>query len=60
MAAESPKSSNNVTGTFFNTEYLLPKDLSFEHGGGKLASCPGRHLTLLRPCVAVDCIFLNY
>jgi len=28
---------------------LLPKDLRFEHGGAKLASCPGRHITSLRP-----------
>jgi len=26
--------------TFFNAVYLLPKDLRFEHGGAKLASCP--------------------
>jgi len=25
-----------------------PKDLRFEHGSVKLASCPGHHLTLLR------------
>ena len=43
------KSPNNVTWTFFNTVNLLPKDLRFEHGGTNLASCPGRHLTLLRP-----------
>jgi len=29
---------------------LLQKDLRFEHGGAKLASCPGRHLTSLHPC----------
>jgi len=34
-----------ITGFFFNTLHLLPKDLTFEHGGAKLASCPGRHLT---------------
>jgi len=45
-----PKSLNNVTSTFFNTAHLLPKKLRFEHGGAKLASCPGRHLTSLRPC----------
>jgi len=47
-ASESP---NNVASTFFNVVYLLPKDLKFEHGGAKLASCPGRrrHLTSLRP-----------
>jgi len=32
---------------FFNTVHLLPKDLRFEHGGAKLASCPGPHLTSL-------------
>ena len=45
-----PKSPNNVTSTFLNT-HLLPKDLRFEHGGSKFDSCPGRHLTSLRPCV---------
>jgi len=35
--------------TFFNTVHLLPKDLSFEHGGAKVASCPGHHLTSLCP-----------
>jgi len=30
--------------------HLLPKDLRFDHGGAKLASCPGLHLTSLRPC----------
>jgi len=34
---------------YFNTVQLLPKDLRFEHGGAKLVSCPGRHLTSLRP-----------
>ena len=45
-SAESP---SNVTSTFFKTVHLLPKDLRFEHGGAKLASCPGRHLTSSRP-----------
>jgi len=45
----APKSPNNVTSAFFNTVHLLPKDLKFEHGSAKLASCPGRHLTWLRP-----------
>jgi len=44
----APKSPKNVTGTFFNTAHLLPKDLRFKHGGAKLASCPGRHLTSVR------------
>jgi len=30
--------------------HLLPKDFRSEHGGVKLASCPGRHITSLRFC----------
>jgi len=45
----APKSPNNVTSTFFNTVHLLPKGLRFEHGSAKVASCPGRHITSLRP-----------
>jgi len=45
----APKSPNNITSAFFNTVHLLPKYLSFEHGGAKLASCPGRHLTSFHP-----------
>jgi len=30
---ETPKNPNNVTSTFLNAVHLLPKDLSFEHGG---------------------------
>jgi len=45
----APKSLNNITSTSFNTVHLLPKDLRFEYGGAKLASCPGRHLTSIRP-----------
>jgi len=51
----APKSPNNVTGTFFNTIHLLRKD-RFEHGGAKLASFPGRHLTSLRPWCRLVCI----
>ena len=51
MAAGVPKSPNNVTSAFFNRVHFLPKDLSFEHDCAKLASCPGRHLTALRPCI---------
>ena len=47
----APKSPNNVTCTFFNTVHLLLEDLRFENGGAKVASCPGRHLTTLRPCL---------
>ena len=35
------KSPKNVVSAFFNTVYLLPKDLSFEHGGPKLLLAPG-------------------
>jgi len=45
----APKIPNNAANTFLNTMNLLPKDVRFEHGGAKLASCPGRHLTSLRP-----------
>jgi len=27
------------------------KNLKLEHGGANLDSCPGRHLTLVRPCI---------
>jgi len=47
----APKSSNNVTSTFFNRVHLLPKDIRFEHGSAKLASCLGRHLASLRTWV---------
>jgi len=40
--ARAPKSPNNTASTFFNTVQLLPKDLRFEYGGAKLASCLGR------------------
>jgi len=45
MTAGGAKSPNKVTSTLFDTVHLLPKDLKFEHGGAKPASCPGRHLT---------------
>jgi len=38
---------------YFNTIHLVPKDLRFEHGGAKLAFCPGPRLTSLRPWVPV-------
>jgi len=49
ITAGAPKSLNNIASTFFNAVYLLPKDLRFEHGGAKLVSCRGRHLTSVRP-----------
>jgi len=42
------------TSIFFNTVNLLQKELRFEHGGAKLASCPERHLASLRPWVSID------
>jgi len=50
----APKSPNNVTSAFFNTVNVLPKDLIFERGGAKLASCPGRH-NLVTPLIACGC-----
>jgi len=41
MNVRAPKSPNNVTSTSFHKVHLAPKDLTFEHGGAKLASCPG-------------------
>jgi len=54
MITGAPKNPNNFTHTFFNTVHLLPEDLRFENGGAKLASCPGRYLTSLRPCQSGD------
>jgi len=51
---EAPKRPNNVTRSFVNTVNLLPKYFRFKHGGDKLASCPRRHLTSLRPCSALS------
>jgi len=48
---------SQLTSTFFNTVNLLPKDFMFEHWGAKLASCPARHLTSLRPCQCLSCWF---
>jgi len=36
--AENP---NNIVSSFRNTANLLAKELTFEHAGAKLASCPG-------------------
>jgi len=59
ITAGTPKSPKNVTSTFFNTINLLSKELRFEHRGAKLASCPGDHLTSLRPCWYILGIFLH-
>ena len=50
QGAESLRASkilNQVASTFDNTVNLLRKGLTFEHGGAKLVSCPGRHPTNL-------------
>ena len=54
--AESLRGAENVTWgrrkiptMSHNTVNFLPKDLRFEHGGAKLASCPGCRPTSLRP-----------
>jgi len=49
ITAGAPKSTNNVTSAFFNAVLLLAKDFRLQHGGAKLASCPWRRLTSLRP-----------
>jgi len=51
ITAGAPKSHSNVTSTFFNTVYLLPKDVRFEHGGANSLLSHGRHPTSLRPCL---------
>jgi len=38
---------------FLQCSTFASKDLRFENVGAKLVSCPGRHLTLLRPCFRV-------
>jgi len=45
----APKCPSNVASTAINTVHSLPKDFRFEHRGAKLVSCPGRHLTMVRP-----------
>jgi len=50
ITAGAPKSPKNGTSTSFSTVNLIKKELRFEHGGAKLASSSGRHLTSLPPC----------
>jgi len=49
MSPRGAENLNNFTSTFFNTINVLPKNLRFEHGGAKLASCPGPRLTSYAP-----------
>jgi len=58
ITAGSDEKSQNVTRTFFNRVHLLPTGLRFEYVGTKFASCPGRHLTSLRPCVQPSASFI--
>jgi len=59
MTEGVPKSPNNVTSTFFNTVHVLPKDLSFEHGGAKLFLPTVRHLISLLVSIFFSTILLN-
>jgi len=36
---------------FLHYSTFTSERLRFEHGGAKLVSCPGRHLTSIRPCM---------
>ena len=51
VGGAAPRSPNNVTSTFYDTVHLLPNDIRFEHGGAKLASCPGALPSLFTPWV---------
>ena len=42
---------SKMSQVFLECSNLLPKDLRFDYEGAKLASCPGRHLISLRPCL---------
>ena len=55
----APKTPNNVTSTFFNTVHLLVNDLSFQHLGATLTSCPGCYLTLLHPWLHLTVVLLT-
>jgi len=48
---EAPKSPNNVTSTFFNTEHLLPKDLWCKHGAPNFLLVPGAIQRVTPLCV---------
>ena len=52
----TPRSSNNVTSTFFKTAHLLLKNLRFKRGDAKHVSCPGRRLNSVRPCAPSDAV----
>ena len=47
ITAGSAENLNSITSAFFSAVHLLPKDLRFQHGGAKVASCPRRQLTRL-------------
>jgi len=47
----APKCPTKVANVFSNTVHSLSKDLRLDHGGAKLVSYPGRHLTSVGPCV---------
>jgi len=45
-----PKSTSNVTSTFFSAVHLFPKDLKFEHGAPNLLLASGA----IWPCYCPD------
>jgi len=47
--------TKNVTSTFFNTVNLFAKELKFEHGDAKFASCPGREFPKSRQAQSYLC-----
>jgi len=49
MAAGGAEKSQQCHKYFLQRRTFACKDLRLEHGGAKLASCPGRHLTSLCP-----------
>jgi len=51
MTAEGAEKSQQYHK--YTIQYSTFADFRFEHGGVKLASCPGRHLNSLRPCTQV-------
>jgi len=47
----SAEKSQQCRKYFLQQHICFPKGLKFKHGGAKLVSCPGRHLTPLHPCL---------
>ena len=49
MTAGDAEMSHQCRKYFLQYSTFASENLRFEHGGAKLASCPGRHLTSLSP-----------